>query len=264
MSLSTAAPPTERHVAIALAGADGSLLHSQDPDRPFYAASTIKLHVLMAVLNAVDAGHLDLDRTEPARRTFTGVDGAPFTLFGDHLDPTHPADGQPITVRELAVRMIDRSSNEGTDHLIELVGLPAVATAIDGLGLTATRAERLIGDAAAIDQGLTLETTPADLVRTVRAMVGTSSNLQPDHRVLAREAMSAQRITIISSALRPEVPVGSKSGWVDGYRHDVAFIGDPDGPEVRYLAVMTAGMVKAEADEVIRARVRELLPDLAR
>ena len=76
--------------------------------------------------------------------------------------------------------------------------------------------------------------------------------------------MSAQRITIISSALRPEVPVGSKSGWVDGYRHDVAFIGDPDGPEVRYLAVMTAGMVKAEADEVIRARVRELLPDLAR
>ena len=144
-----------------------------------------------------------------------------------------------------------------------ILGL-VVAVLLVLLGLTATRAERLIGDAAAIDQGLTLETTPADLVRTVRAMVGTSSNLQPDHRVLAREAMSAQRITIISSALRPEVPVGSKSGWVDGYRHDVAFIGDPDGPEVRYLAVMTAGMVKAEADEVIRARVRELLPDLAR
>ena len=87
MSLSTAAPPTERHVAIALAGADGSLLHSQDPDRPFYAASTIKLHVLMAVLNAVDAGHLDLDRTEPARRTFTGVDGAPFTCSATTWTP---------------------------------------------------------------------------------------------------------------------------------------------------------------------------------
>lgn len=264
MSLPTAPAPTERHVAVALTGADGSLLHVEDPDRPFYSASTIKLHVLMAVLNAVDAGHLDLDRTEQARRTFTGIDGAPFTLFGGHLDPTHPAEGQPITVRELAVRMIDRSSNEATDHLIELVGLPAVATAIAGLGLTATRVERLIGDAAAIDQGLTIETTPAELASTMRAMVGAASNLQPDRRLLARDALASQRIPIIGTALRTEVPVGSKSGWVDGYRHDVAFIGDPDGPEVRYLAVMTSGMEEAQADEVIRARVRELLPDLAR
>lgn len=264
MSLPTAAPPTDRHVGIALAGADGSLLHAEDPDRPFYSASTIKLHVLLAVLNAVASGDLDLDRTEQATRTFTGVDGSPFTLFGDHLDATHPAEGQPITVRELAVRMIDRSSNEATDHLIELVGLPAVATTITGLGLTATRVERLIGDAAAIDQGLTIETTPADLARTMRALVGAVSKLQSDHRLLAREALSAQRIPIIATALRPEVPVGSKSGWVDGYRHDVAFIGDPDGPEARYLAVMTSGMAEAEADEAIRSVVRELLPDLAR
>lgn len=258
----TAALPAERRVALALAGTDGTLLQAEDPHRPFYSASTIKLHVLLAVLHAAAAGTLDLDRAEQATRTFTGVDGAPFTLFGDHLDPTHPAEGQPITVRELAVRMIDRSSNEATDHLIELVGLPAVATAIARLGLTATRVERLIGDAVAIDQGLTIETSPADLVRTMPALVSADAPLRPDLRGLAREALSAQRIPIIATALRPGVPVGSKSGWVDGYRHDVAFIGDPDGPDVRYLAVMTSGMEEAEADELIRARVRDLLPDL--
>lgn len=267
MSIPTAAPSVERQVSVALAGADGTLLHAEDPDRPFYAASTIKLHVLLAVLRATDAGKLDLDREETSRHTFTGVDGRPFTLDGDHVDPTHPADGEPVSVRELAVRIIDRSSNEATDHLLELVGLDAVAAVMEDLGLAATHVERLIGDAAAIEQGLTNEASAADLVRTMRVLVarepGGVAPLSDASRDLAREALAAQQIRIIAKALRPEVPFGSKSGWVDGYRHDVAVIGDPDGQDVRYLAVMTAGISQPEADELIRAKVRELLPDLS-
>src|SRR5699024_1056520 len=202
----------------------------------------------------------------------------------DHLDATHPAERSPVTVRELLRRMIDRSSNEATDHVLTLIGLDAVAEAIAGLGLSGTRVERLIGDAAAIERDLTNETTPADLVATVRALVaphtgegrgadGRGTWLSPSSRELAREALAAQQIPIIATALRPGVPVGSKSGWVDGYRHDVAVIGDPRAPagqgsgaghqEARYLAVMTSGMSEAEADAAIRERVRALLPQLA-
>ena len=75
-------------IAWALVDADGTVLAEHESARPFYAASTIKLHVLLAVLRAADAGTLDLDHEETSRHTFTGVDGRPFTLDGDHVDPT--------------------------------------------------------------------------------------------------------------------------------------------------------------------------------
>ena len=292
MSIPTAAAPSRSALAFALTDARGQVLAAQEPERPFYAASTIKLHVLLAALRAGERRDLDLAATVPATRTFVGVDGRPFTLGGDHLDPTHPDDGVPVPVRELLTRMIDRSSNEATDHVIELIGLEAVAEAIADLGLASTRVERLIGDAAALEQGLTNETSAADLVRTVRALTapapapapepadgaaadgpragaraglaGLSAGLSAPSRALARTALAAQQIRIIAAALRPDVPVGSKSGWVDGYRHDVAVIGDPGSEQVRHLAVMTAGMGEAEADAAIQDRVRRLLPHLAR
>lgn len=143
--------------------------------------------------------------------------------------------------------MIDRSSNEATDHVVELVGLDAVAATITGLGLRATRVQRLIGDAAALGAGATNETSAADLAVTMRAAVTTGGLTPPlpaSSLELARSALAAQQIPVIGGALREGVPWGSKSGWVEGYRHDVAFVGDPDGAELRVLAVMTAGLTR--------------------
>jgi beta-lactamase class A len=262
MTLPTASAPSETAIAWCLLDAQGRELSSSAADRPFYAASTIKLHVLLAALRAADRGELDPDATVPATRTFTGEGGAPFTLTGDHLDPTHPAEGEPITVRELLVRMIDRSSNEATDHVLSLVGLDAVASVIADLELPATRVERMIGDGAALAAGRTNETSARDLARTLDAIVRGGSVLGPRSRDLARGALAAQRIRIIGRAVRPGVPVLSKSGWVDGFRHDVAAVGgggaDADRPLV--LAVMTCGWDEEKADERILAAARELLP----
>lgn len=313
-------------IAWALVDADGTVLAEHESARPFYAASTIKLHVLLAALRAVDAGDIELDATVPATRTFGGVDGSAFTLAGDHLDPTHPADGTPVSVRELLVRMIDRSSNEATNTVIDLVGLDAVEAVIEELGLRATRAERRIGDAAAIARGFTNETCAADLAETMRRIVrgevsvpagpcsraghvagelettaeaetlvgpGTTAEtetfvepgtprgsgapwgpkaparkpgpglLSPASTGLALDALRAQRMRVILDVLPEGLDAGSKSGEVDGFRHDVAFIGDPCSEDLRCLAVMTSGLTLAEADDTIRRTARELLGNLA-
>ena len=75
MSLPTAAAPTEVRLAHCLLDADGAVLSASRADDPFYAASTIKLHVLLAVLRAAEQGRLDLDAELPATCTFTGADG---------------------------------------------------------------------------------------------------------------------------------------------------------------------------------------------
>ena len=123
-------------------------------------------------LRAADGGALDLEATVPATRTFTCCDGTRFTLGGDHLDPTHPADGAAISVRDLLRRMIYRSSNEATNHLVELIGIDAVDETIQRLELGGDpRVERLIGDAAALEAGRTNETSADDLARTMLALV---------------------------------------------------------------------------------------------
>lgn len=298
-------------IAWALVDADGMVLAEHESARPFYAASTIKLHVLLAALRAVDAGDIELDATVPATRTFGGVDGAVFTLAGDHLDPTHPADGTPVSVRELLVRMIDRSSNEATNAVIDLVGLDAVEAVIEELGLRATRVERRIGDAAAIARGLTNETCAGDLADTMRRIVRREAGgprsragnvnrelettaetetlvepetprgpgapggrqaparepgsgfLSPASTWLALDALRAQRMRVILDVLPEGLDAGSKSGEVDGFRHDVAFIGDPRSADLRCLAIMTSGIALAAADDAIRRTARELLGNLA-
>lgn len=278
MPIPTADAPDQVSLSHCLLDADANVLSSADAQQPYYAASTIKLHVMLAVLRAADRGTVDLDEAVTATRRFTGADGTTFTLGGDHLDPTHPTDGELVGMRELLQRMIDRSSNEATNHLVELVGLGAVTEAIADLGLEATRVERLIGDAGALETGATNETTAADLARTMHALVRPAAEaasasdsapfpvlvagLSPESRSLALMALSAQRIPVIATSLREGVGWGSKSGWVAGYRHDVAFLGDPESTDLHVLAVMTAGMEQDEADRQIADTVRRLLPDL--
>ncbi|PWH07362.1 serine hydrolase [Brachybacterium endophyticum] len=261
-AIPTAAAPTGTAVCWCLLDGAGREASAHDPERPLYAASTIKLHVLLAALHVADDGDLDLEAEVPSTRSFTGADGRPFTLAGDHLDPTHPAEGEGIRVADLLARMIDRSSNEATDHVLSLVGPGTVTEVIGDLGLEATRVERMIGDAAALEQGLTNETCARDLARTLRVLVR-GDGLSASARELARAALAAQQIRIVATGLRPEVPSFSKSGWVEGYRHDVAALGDPEGGDVRVLAVMTGGLAQARADAEITRLARALLPDLA-
>lgn len=73
MTLPTAAPPADVRLAHCLLDAQGTVLSAHAPDLPFYAASTIKLHVLLAALRAADEGRLDVMAEVPAARTFLRV-----------------------------------------------------------------------------------------------------------------------------------------------------------------------------------------------
>src|SRR5699024_963497 len=136
-------------------------------ERPYYAASTMKLAVLLAATSAVAEGRLSLGHELPVSRTFTGADGTPFVLEGDHLDAELPPPGTPMTLAGHLDAMITRSSNEATNTVMELVGVPAVAQVATACG---GRVERLIGDPAAVGTGRTNEVTAVALTTLVRAV----------------------------------------------------------------------------------------------
>lgn len=86
-------------------------------EEPWYLASTIKVPVAMAVMEAVDRKELTLD-TEVELESTDFVDGAGETNWN--------SPGDRVTVQYLFEQMLIHSDNTATDVLIRVVGMDAV------------------------------------------------------------------------------------------------------------------------------------------
>lgn len=245
-------------ISFALADSTGRVVAQRDPDQVYYAASTVKLAVLLAALRRVGDGEVALEDTCEAARTFVGVDGGEFTLADDHVDSDFSPVGTALPLAETLDAMVSRSSNEATNMVMQLVSAGQIEVVLTDCGAARTRIQRMIGDPAALASGLTNETTAYDLVALMRC--ATTGNLGSAAAPLPEEltqfairALECQTIAPIGAALPRGVRWGSKSGEIDGIRHDVAFIGDPASAGVLYFAVCTEGIGVAAADEAIAA-----------
>lgn len=248
----------EAQVAFCLLDSNGEVLASRKADREFYAASTIKLGVLVAVLRRVDEGSLALDSTMTSRHVFPSrIEGAgDFAMVPSEIDRGMPAAGEPVTIAEALRRMVVVSSNEATNMLVELVGLEEVNVVFERLGTPSTLMTRMIGDYAAREAGFTHTTTAADLARIMYLVVsGQAAGVASTELMV--QLLSAQEYPVIAEALSENDAWGSKSGWVDFIHHDVAFIRKP-GQTLRFLGVCTSGLWVEQAQESIRAVTAQL------
>ena len=203
---------------------------ARDPGLPHYAASTMKLAVL---------GALFADRTSGSVRVhdrFPSAAGGDFTLLraDDQDDWTWGRLGRDVELSVLADRMITVSSNIAADLVLERIGFDAVRHHLDGLGLRDLRVDRLIGDSAAQDQGITNTATAAGLAEL---MMRLGSN--PDAvALLARQT----HLDMIPAGLPAGTWSASKGGWVTGVKHDVALVRPPATPPYVLAVCTTADM----------------------
>jgi beta-lactamase class A len=205
--------------------ADGAtVLTAHRPERRFAAASMVKTFVLVAALEAVEEGELDLDRARPLPADLRcGGDGV---LAGLALP-----DGLPL--RDLLRLMIVVSDNTATNVVLEACGgLEAVNARIAAWGM-ATRVRSWVGGVrpgwsgapdANADPGLP---TPAGL--------GVTSALE--HAALLDDLLDGRRLDALAPLavdllagqqdrralarwIGPGARFAHKTGTVDGVRHD--------------------------------------------
>jgi len=103
-----------------------------DADRQMETMSTIKIPLMVEVLEQIKAGRFKLTD----KYTFAAADSQPGTGTIQRLDP-----GAVMTIKDLITMMIVVSDNTATEVLYRMVGGPgAVNARLDALGLTHTRA----------------------------------------------------------------------------------------------------------------------------
>ena len=239
-------------VAYCVRRAAGPVLAERLADERFYAASTVKLAVLAAAARALEAGTLALETSVISTDTFrSDAPGAPdFRIDPDDLDEGMPAPGTPMPLADVVERMIVVSSNEATNMVSDLVGLDAVNAALTDAGATSTTYGCKYSDFGAAALGATRDTTAGDLAALMSAVV-TGALAGPEWASWMSAMLGRQHDRLLTAHVPDGVPFGSKSGEVDGIRHDVAFVGEP-GPDALVVAVCTRGYEVAGAEEALR------------
>jgi beta-lactamase class A len=202
-------------------------------DSLFPTASLVKVPLLLALFDQVEAGRLDLE----ARVAY------PDTLTYRYTEPTdvvgYMTAGDTLPLRELAFLMLSVSDNHASLWIQALVGGGAAVNAwLAAHGFEHTRVNsRTPGREAARSAYGWGQTTPREManalvmIREGRAVSPRASEAM--YRLLTRSYWDDFGL----SQLPPSVQAASKQGVVDRSRSEVLLVNAPGGDYV--LAVMT-------------------------
>lgn len=218
------------------------------PDATHYAASTMKVGVLVALHRAAEAGRLELDTPIPVRNAFdSALPGAPRFACAQHYDNDDAVwdrVGGSAPLRWLAERMIVRSSNLATNICIGQVGLPAVAEVWALAGARHSVTGRGIEDFAAREAGITNLVTAADLAALLGELALGAQRPGP----LASPAACAAMLDVLfaqehredlAAGLPEGTRIAHKNGWVRGVRHGAGVVFPADAPPYAIVACTT-------------------------
>ncbi len=190
-------------------------------DRAFPAASTIKLPILIAFFQDLDAGKVSLNETLVMRRGL---------ITGGSGEMQDRPVGTKFSARETVTKMITISDNTATNMIIDrLGGIAKLNQRFRSWGLQDTVMRNLLGDFKG-----TNTTSSKDMVRLM-ALVANNKLLSSSSQKQALEILRNTRTrTLLPAGLGPGAGIAHKTGDIGFLIGDAGLIAMPSGK--RYLA----------------------------
>ena len=230
----------------------GGPVASRLPESPHYAASTVKLAVVVAALVEMMAGRLDLGQEVEIDSAFPSAATGRFTLrqADDQDDATWRQLGDSLAIGTLLERIVVDSSNIATNTVVAKIGFGPVRQVMASACADAMAMNRLIGDERAEAGGLTNTVTARGLSQLLSSLA-TGRLLPADATQWALSLLARQKHRRMIPA---GLPVGtwsaSKGGWTAAVKHDVALVRSECAPEY-VLAVCTTTELDEAAEKLV-------------
>ena len=246
-------------VAVAFRTLDGSQELLIDVDKPFHAASTMKVPVLIELYRQAESGALRLDDPLPIVNEFKSiVDGSPYKLsVGDDSDAVVYANiGKTMTLRALGEAMITVSSNFATNLLIEKLGVEKIKATVKRLGADGMQVLRGVEDQKAFDKGLSNQTTARGLL-VLFEKLGRGEAVS---KTADAEMIEIHKRQKFNSAIPAGVPAGTavahKTGNITRIHHDAGIV---YGPKPYVLVVLVRGIQEQKQSAALMASISKTL-----
>ena len=255
-----AAETDTEHVAVAFHDYHTELGWSWRGERPFHAASTIKLPVLLGVYGEIDAERLVPHSRVHVRNRFESAAGGEAYRVESSRDgnsAVHEALGRTLPVAELAAHMITTSSNLATNLLIDVIGVPRIQRTLSELGLEGVEFVRGVEDERAFEAGINNRVTANGLLRALRLLAEERAFTPELSREMLDILHGQQFRSGIPAGLPDEARVAHKTGEISTVAHDAGVVYLPNRQPFA-LVVLTEfgsdnGNRKATIAEITRA-----------
>lgn len=226
-----------------------------DVDKPFHAASTMKVPVMIELFRQAEAGLLRLDDDLPIRNEFRSiVDGSPYRLSeGDDSDrEVYAQVGRTMTLRQVNEAMITVSSNFATNLLIERLDVEKVRATVRRLGADGMKVLRGVEDSKAFEQGLNNETTARGLLVLFEKLAqGEAVSAAADREMI--EVLKRQKFRDgIPAGLPQGTPVAHKTGSITRIQHDAGVV---YGSAPYVLVVLVRGIQDGHVGQALIAEI---------
>ncbi len=209
----------------------------------FHAASTMKTPVMVEVFKQVEEGNFGLYDSILIKNNFYSiVDSSEYIIDEDSENELYGLVGDSLTIYDVMYRMIIKSSNLGTNLIIEKVGAKNVTQTMRKLGAPYINVLRGVQDLKAFDQGLSNSTTAYDLM-VLYEKIAKGEAVSPDASEQMIEVLLDQKYNDMIPGLLPgELQVAHKTGEITGVRHDSGLVILPDGRQ--YVLVLLSKNLK--------------------
>lgn len=235
----------ELSISYQLASSGGTIAE-RTPTEQHYAASTMKLPMVLAAYRLRDAGRLDLDSTVTVHNNFTSRVGSPFGVEeeDDSDGEVWAAMGTEVSLRWLCRRAIILSSNLATDLVLEAIGFDAVAEAVQVCGADGVEVVRMINDYAAQESGRSNLVTTAGLNAVLIALASGRAAAPSTCREVLDVLADNEVTTDVTQGLPDGTWIAHKNGWVSDGVLDAALVrpgGRDDGTGEFVLSVAISG-----------------------
>jgi beta-lactamase class A len=212
------------------------------PDTPFPGASTLKLAILVRLLQLADAGRIRLD-ARLRLRDWHKCGGAGVLQY--------MASGTELRVDDVATLMVILSDNTATNLLLDLTGC-APATAVIDDGQSAIR--RYYGkprmplpDSRPYTAIVTSEGLASVYRRALSGSILSEHSRDFFWQTLERQQDRALMPRFLSDTVR----VAHKTGAIDGVRHDAGVFWIPNEPSVSHDPMAARGIDRPTGRPII-------------
>ena len=220
-------------------------------DRPYSAASLIKIPILLEGFRQSEKGQISLsDKVMVPKKGRVGGAGVLASL----------SENLSLTIEDLLTLMIIVSDNTASNLLIDRLGSNSIQELCHSLNLKETRLLRKMMDFKAMEGGLNNFTSALDIITCLKVMDHSPEFSQTSREKMLNILQQQQFDHKLPAKMdKDAVFVGNKTGELPGVEHDCAILkyGDKTG----YIAVLIDELEENESGKYIIAQIGKLVFD---